>query len=54
MLLALLDETPPPRLERRLTVQLYTDEERSQAHRIDDLIVMMHWLVSEHRQGVAS
>lgn len=46
VLFALLDETPPPLVSwQGGLVQLYGDAERSQAQRIDDLIVRLYWLI---------
>src|SRR5690606_28916455 len=49
-LFALLDSTPLP-FVGALSVQLYGDAERSQINRIDDLIVMLYWLIYSRRYG---
>lgn len=48
VLFAQLDDTPMPMTSRGTymnVVQIYGDEERSQVHRLDDLIVRLYWLI---------
>jgi hypothetical protein len=51
IMLALLDGTQPPTgrfPESTNIVQLYGDADRSEVHRIDDLIVRLYWLIYRH------
>ena len=48
VLFALLDDSPIPEfgtLYQEPSVQLYGDEKRPAAHRLDDLVVRLYWLI---------
>ncbi len=53
VLFALLDDTPLPEFWTRFQepgVQVYTDEERIDRHRWDDLVVRLYWLIYRKTQ----
>jgi hypothetical protein len=52
VLLALLDDTPlEPEMSNTEVIQLFGDRERSESHRLDDLIVRLYWLIHRNTIG---
>ena len=51
ILFATLEQDVKHTVKTDLVVQLYSDEERSQINRIDDLIVRLYWLMYQNQYG---